>query len=501
MEALTSALVMLADPMVIGMLALSVVLGTIIGIVPGLGPSIAVALAIPFTLNMDLAPSVALLMGLYCASIYGGAITAILLNVPGTPASAATALDGHAIAMRGEGDLAVGVATVASVGGGLLSIVVLAVAAPFLARFALRFGPLEMCLVGAFALACIVVIERRILVRAVAAALVGLTLSAVGQDPLTGESRLTFGLFQLTAGIPLVPLLIGLFAISEVILRAPHLHPGGTATGLRRLGFRLPGAAWWRRGGPLVFKSSMIGTAMGVLPGAGPTAASFVSYAEAKRSSGDPDSFGKGNIDGVAASEAANNAVTGGALVPSLSLGIPGDPITAIILAALVLQGVIPGPRLYLEHYDLVLLILIVLFLANIALLVVGGLGAHLWTRVLRIPEPLLMAGVVVVATIGTFAANNSVFELKIMVAAAFLGVALRSLAFPVAPLIIGFVLGPMIEVNARQALIVYGGESGVLLERPIAAVLVVMIVLVLAFPLLIGAVRRVAGQLREDRS
>lgn len=252
MDALLSALTQMADPWALLALAVGTLAGMMIGIVPGLGPSIAVALALPFTIGMDLVPSIALLMGLYCASIYGGSLSAILLNVPGTPASAATCLDGYPMARRGDADLAIGVATVASVAGGLLSLLVLALAAPFLARFALRFGPLEMCLVGIFALTCIIVIERRVAVRAIAAALIGLLIGSIGQDPMTGSVRLTFGQFPLTAGIPLVPLLIGLFAMSEVAIQVARMASGGFNVLPMRVGFRLPAASYWRRGVPLV---------------------------------------------------------------------------------------------------------------------------------------------------------------------------------------------------------------------------------------------------------
>ena len=473
---------MLSEPASLIALLAGIVVGTVVGVLPGLGPSIAIALAVPFTLNMSIGPSITLLMGLYCTSIYGGAITAILLNVPGTPASAATCFDGYPMARRGDADIAIGTATVASATGGMLSLLILALIAPLLANFALRFGPLEMFCVGLFALCCVAIIERRTLTKALAAGFIGITIASVGQDPVSGGMRLTFDYFPLSAGIPLVPLLMGLFAFSEVMVRMAE-HGSDKSDLLRGTGFRFPKLAFWKEAAPLVIKSSLIGTALGVLPGAGPTAASFISYAEAKRSAKDPDSFGKGNPHGIIASETANNAVTGGALVPSLSIGIPGDPITAMMLAALILQGVIPGPRLYAEHMDTVLLVLMSLFVANVGIVVMGALGAPLWTRILRIPEPLLMVGVVVIASIGTFATNNSAFDLIVMVGAGFLGWGLRVFGFPLAPLIIGYVLAPMVEVNFKQALIVYGANPYVFIERPIATILLLMTLTVLIYP------------------
>lgn len=496
MDNLILALSMIFEPMTLFCLLLGSVIGIVIGVIPGLGPAIAIALALPLTINMDLAPSVALLLSLYCTSIYGGCVPSILLNVPGTPASAATALDGYQLARQGKAGLALTVATLGSALGGLISVLVLMTAAPLLARLALRFGPLELFLVGMFAITCIVLLERSIFLRALISALIGILIASVGQDPVSGGMRLTFGYFPLSGGIDLVPLLIGLFAISEVIARATDTQPEALRAG-GRLGVEFPPRSYLRRGGALIVKSSLIGTVMGILPGAGPTAGSFVSYAEAKRSSRHPDSFGKGNLDGVVASEAANNAVTGGALVPALSLGIPGDAISALILAGLVLQGVVPGPRLYVDHYDTVLLILLSLFIANLAIITLGLFGLKLWTKVLRIPEKVLLGGVVVMAALGTYSANNSVLDLTIMVLAGVLGVLLMIARIPLTPLIIGFVLAPMLEVNLRQALVVYAGDPGVFIERPIAGALALLILLVVIWPL----IARVAGRLMRRPS
>lgn len=495
MSDLSSALSMLLDPVTLLSGLLGAMIGMVIGVIPGLGPAIAIALALPLTINMDLAPSIALLISLYCTSIYGGCVPSILLNVPGTPASAATALDGYEMARKGKAGLALTLATIASAAGGILSVLVLLLAAPALARFALRFGPLELFLVGAFAVTCVVLLDRRLYLRALISALIGLLLASVGQDPVGGGMRLTFGYFPLAGGLQLVPLLIGLFAISEVILRIARPGPTGTAV-THQLGIEMPERRFWRQGIPLIGKSAAIGTAMGIMPGAGPTAASFVSYAEAKRTTRTGVPMGEGNPRGVIASESANNAVTGGALVPALSLGIPGDAITALILAGLVMKGVVPGPRLYLDQNDIVLLILLALLLANIGIITLGLLGLKLWTSVLRLPEPLVVAGVVVLATIGTFATNNSTMDLTVMVLAGALGAALRLARIPITPLIIAFVLAPMLEVNLRQALVVYGGDWSVFLRRPIAGGLVLMTLAVILWPL----VRRLAGLAASKR-
>jgi putative tricarboxylic transport membrane protein len=493
MESLLSALSMLLSGGTLLSLLLGAIIGIAMGVIPGLGPAIAIALALPLTLNMELAPSVALLLALYCTSIYGGCVPSILLNVPGTPASAATALDGYPMARKGQAGLAVTLATLGSAFGGIFSVVLLLTMAPALARFALRFGPLELFLVGTFAMTCIVLLERRFVLRGLIAAALGLVIAGIGQDPVGGGMRMTFGYFPLVGGIELVPLLIGLFAVAEVIMRFAQPQPRASFKD-SQLGVRFPDRAYYRRGIPLVLKSSAIGTALGVLPGAGPTAGSFVAYAEAKRTSDDPDSFGKGNPDGVVASEAANNAVTGGALVPTLSLGIPGDALTALILAGLVLQGVVPGPRLYIDNYDVVNFILLTLLAANVAIVVLGLAGLRLWTRVLEIPEGLLIGGILVLAAVGTFATNNSPLDLIVLVAAGVLGAVMRLAHVPVTPLIIGFVLAPMLEINLRQALVVYSGNWTVFFDRPIAGMLLLLILTVILYPTIV----RLIGRMRH---
>lgn len=496
METFLSAVNMLIDPWTLFSLLVGAVIGIVLGVLPGLGPAIAIALALPLTINMELGPSIALLLALYCTSIYGGCVPAILINIPGTPASAATALDGYKLAMQGRAGEALTLVTLASAIGGLVSVVILMTMAPVLAGIALRFGPLELFMVGIFAMTCIVLLQRDIFIRALIAGALGIIIASIGQDPVGGGMRLTFGYFPLAGGIALVPLLIGLFAISEVIIR--FAEPQSQASVPQRsLGVQWPTMAYWRHGGPLMLKSSLIGTVMGVLPGAGPTASAFVAYAEAKRTSKDPASFGKGNPDGIVAPETANNAVTGGSLVPTLSLGVPGDAITALILAGLVLQGVVPGPRLYIDNYDLVQFILLTLLLTNILIVVLGLAGLRLWTRVLVIPDSLLVGGIVVLATVGTYTTNNSTFDLVIMVAAGVLGAFMRLAKLPVTPLIIGFVLAPMLEVNLRQALVVYQGNWTIFADRPIAGLLLLMTLTVIVYPYLLKA----AGGLRKRLS
>ncbi|UTW12592.1 tripartite tricarboxylate transporter permease [Marinobacterium rhizophilum] len=483
MDSLITALLMLATPAALMAVAGGTLFGILVGALPGLGSVLGITVILPFTYMLDQTTSIALLLGTYCGSVYGGSISAILINTPGTPQSAATVLDGYPMARSGRPALALGWATVASTFGGLLACGILIVAAPALARFGLRFGPIEYFALGLFALSCIVSVARESLLKGVLAGVFGLFLATVGQDPVTGAMRFDYGSFELSAGISLVPLLVGLFAVSEVLWRIAGPAERGGAT-IMKAGFELPGWAALRQRFWLMIKSALIGTGIGTLPGIGATAASLVSYADAKRTSPRRDKFGSGEPDGIVASESANNAVTAGALVPTLSLGVPGDPVTAVMLGALTIQNITPGPRLFSENGDLVTYLFLALIAVNLAMFVLGALLAPAFSRLLKLPEPLLMASVVVLVTVGTYSVNSSAFDLGIVLLAGLVGFVLRWLAFPLAPVVIGFVLSPMIEGSLRQGMILTGDNFWAFGTSPIAAVLFVLTGLFLLWPL-----------------
>ncbi|MBF9033872.1 hypothetical protein HKCCE2091_06440 [Rhodobacterales bacterium HKCCE2091] len=469
MENLVSALTALADPVNIAILVGGTAAGILIGAMPGLGSVLAITLALPLTFVMGPEPSIALLLGLYAGSVYGGSLSAILINTPGTPQAAATVFDGYPMMQHGKGDLALGWATAASTIGGLISVVILIVAAPLLARLGLRFGPIEYFALGLFALTCVVSVSRGNLLKGLLACLLGLLAATIGQDPLTGDVRLHFSNFNLMAGIALVPFLVGLFALSEVFVRVGE-NAAADDRPISDTGFRFPPladmASRWRVFG----KSALIGTWIGTLPGVGATASSMVSYAEARRSSPNRDNFGKGEPDGIIASETANNAVTGGALVPTLSLGIPGDPITAVMLGALIIQGITPGPRLFVENGDLMIFIFAGLFIVNLALLPLGAIMGPIFSRAIRAPEPILLSIILVLLAIGTFSVNYNGFDLLVMLVAGLVGFGMRLLNFPLAPVVIGFVLGPVIEQSLRQGLVIARGDFLYFFQQPIAA-------------------------------
>jgi len=460
------------------------VLGVIVGVLPGLGSVIGITMVLPFTFAMPQIPALALMLGIYCGSVYGGSISAIVINTPGTPQAAATALDGFPLARAGRADLAIGWATAASTIGGLFSVLVLILVAPELAAFSLNFTAIEYFALGVFALTCIANVSREAMLKGLLSGLIGLFLAVVGTDTITGDMRFTYDSFELSAGISLIPAIVGLFALSEMFMRASEMHIAKEQI-LYRVGFQLPRLADWRGRFSGLLKSCAIGSFVGALPGTGAATSAFISYAEAKRSSPHRDQLGQGEPDGIIAAESANNAVTGSALVPTLALGVPGDPVTAVMLGTFIVQGITPGPRLFSHHLDLVYAIFIALVLINLAMFVTGALGAQLFTRIMRIPEPLLMACVVVIALIGAYGIRGNTLDLMIALIAGIVGFIFRKNGFPLAPMVIGMVLSPMIENSLRQGLIITRGDFWAFFQRPIALGLFIATLAFLLWPLL----------------
>lgn len=469
------------------------VLGVFVGVLPGLGSVVGITMVLPFTLALDQAPALALMLGIYCGSVYGGSISAIVINTPGTPQAAATALDGFPMARRGEADLAIGWATTASLIGGLFSVLVLIIAAPQLAAFSLNFTVIEYFALGVFALICIANVSRGAMAKGLLSGVLGLFVATVGLDGVTGDMRFTFGSFEMTAGISLIPAVVGLFALSEMFVRASEAHHAREAA-THRVGFRLPPLADWRPRLGILLKSCAIGSFVGTLPGTGAATAAFVSYSEAKRSSPNREKLGTGEPDGIVAAESANNAVTGSAMVPTLALGIPGDPVTAVMLGTLIVQGVTPGPRLFTHNLDIVYAIFLFLIAANVLMFVVGAVGAQAFTRVLKIPEPVLMAGVVVVSLVGAYGVRGNPLDLITAVVAGVVGFFLRKAGFPIAPLVIGMVLSEMIESSLRQGLMVTRGSFLAFFERPISLALFIITAAILLWPAIRWGIRQLRG-------
>ncbi|MDS1138068.1 tripartite tricarboxylate transporter permease [Nitratireductor indicus] len=486
-EALGAALWLITDPMVWLAIVTGTALGIVIGAIPGLGSIIGITICLPFTFVMGQMPAIALLLSVYCGSIYGGSIAAILINAPGTPQSAATVLDGFSMTKLGKPGHALGWATAASVFGGLFSCVVLILLAPQLAAFALNFGPVEVFALICLALTCIATISRGSMIKGLLAGAIGLWCGAVGSDPISGDLRFTFGYFPLSAGFDLVSMVVGLFALSEVFSRiAGERAEAGAVPAFSRM--TLPSLGEWKGRLGVLLKSSVIGSVIGVLPGTGAATAAFISYAEAKRTSPRGDGFGKGEPDGIIAAESANNAVTGGALVPTLALGIPGDAVTAIMLSTLIIQGITPGVRLMVENPDIVYASFIVLIIINIAMLLIALATIRAIAFALKAPEAIIFTLVVFFCVVGSYGVRSSMFDVMTMVAAGIVGFLFRYFHVPIAPMVIGLVLGSQMELSLRQALVITDGDATLFLTaHPIALVLFIVTALLLAKPILLG--------------
>ncbi len=472
------------EPFNLVVLAGGVVIGIVIGAIPGLTVNMAVALAVPFTLTMGLTPSLFMLLGIYGAGIYGGSVSAILINAPGTPASAATSADGYALARQGMAGKALKMAIYASVYGGLFSTLVLVVLAPQIAAFALRFGPAEMAALLLFSLTVVGVLSGGSMAKGLFSGALGLALATIGADPMVAVPRFTFGSFELYDGLAYIPLLIGLFALAEMFTQAERSFAGsGTMLDLKgdRERNRVTRADWavsWLA----IVRSGFLGVFIGVLPGLGATIATFLGYAEAKRASRRPERFGKGAIEGIAAAESANNAVTGAAMVPLLALSIPGDSVTAILLGAFMIQGVTPGPLIFQTNPDVPYIVYIGLILSNLLIAAIAWFAIRPMMLVLRIPKAVLYPIILMICFAGAYAIRNSVFDVFVMVGAGILGYVLSIFGVPVAPLLIAFILGPPFEEALRQALVGSNGDVGVFFTQPIALFFMVLTAIAIWF-------------------
>lgn len=456
--------------------------GYLIGAMPGLGPSLGVALLVPFTYGIDPVIAMVALVSLYMAAEYGGAITAILLNTPGTAAAVATAWDGYPMAKKGDAGFALHVSIISSGIGALFSAFLLIATAVPLSEFALQFGPTEYCALGIFGLSLVSSLGGVSPLRGLLALCIGITFAVIGMDPENGTPRFAFtpDLFD---GIPLVPALLGLYAISEALFMLEGQDATASAIKVDKV-WSVP----WSRYRNLwitILRGSGIGYIIGVIPGAGASIASLISYNETKRVSHDPESFGQGNPKGVAASESANNAAVSGAMAPLLALGIPGSATAAILIGALMIQGIQPGPLLFVRNPEIPYSIFASLIIGVPLMVIVGLFGARLWVRVIDIPSSLLAAVVTAISVVGAYASENSMFPVYVTLFFGFLGYVLRKVNIPLAPIVLALVLLPMAETNYRQALVVADGNHMIFLHQPITVVLLVLALLSFAVPLI----------------
>lgn len=457
------------------MLSVGVLFGAFVGALPGLGTAVAITVCIPFTLTMENVPAIALLLGVYASSVYGGSISAVLLNTPGTPQSAATGMDGYPMAAAGKGSQALGWVTSSSIIGGLISCFFLIIAAPQLAKLSVKYGgPLEICGLICMGLACISSLSEGNQLKGLLMGILGLFLATVGSDPLSGEIRFTFGSDNLVAGIALMPVVVGVFPLAEVFFRIYELRVKKDVEAIKCSRISFPKLKEWKGRVWGLIRSSLVGVGLGTLPGTGATASTFISYTFARRASKNRDNFGKGEPDGLIAAEASNNAVTGGALIPTLALGIPGEPVAALMLATLTLHEITPGVRLMADHPEVVYSAFINLIMANLLLIPAAIFTVRCFGYLIRLSAPVLLGLIVVCSVIGVYLPRGNMFDVPVALVIGLAAFGLRIGGFPITPLIIGYVLGPELEYRLGQA-VIYQGDMSVLeyiASSPIAMVL-----------------------------
>jgi len=493
MDFLTHLLPALGDvltgPVGLALILFGVVVGFIFGATPGLTATMGVALFIPLTFPLEADLAIGMMVALYCGSMAGGAIPAILLNIPGTPSAVITTLDGHPMAKKGQAAKAYGWALVASIVGGLVSWLCLVTLAPALAQLALKLGPAEYAATAFLAMTIIASIVPGQLLKGALAVVVGLALSVVGLDQITGEGRWTFDTLALMRGIDMMPALIGLLVIPELLSSMFERH--GKTRLPYDLGNFLPTLREWSRQAVNNIRSALIGVGIGIVPALGGSVGSLIAYDQAKRLAKDSDQYGKGAPGGVVASEAANNGVTGGALIPLLTLGIPGDTVTAMLLGGLTIHGLQPGPRLFETSGPIVWHILASILIANLLIIAVGVIGFRFFVRVLDVPRHLLIPALFVLAVVGTYALSNQVFDVIVMLALGTVGFLMMLASIPVYPAVIGVILGPLLESEMRRALVISGGDWSTFVTRPGSAAILAVAIVALVLPNLLARLKR----------
>lgn len=488
-EATSAMFSVFGDPYLMGLILGTTVIGVIIGALPCLGATTGAALLLPFTLTMEPVPAIAVLTTIYVSATFAGAITAILINTPGTAAAAATCLDGYPLAQRGEAGRALGIAVVASTVGGVFSIIVLAIAAPMLARVAYEFRPPEYFALTVFGLSMLASISEGGAIKNLIGGLFGVWLATIGADAITGTERFMFDNYELYEGLNFIPVLVGMFALSELLVQSKSLNSVMERIPIKAV--KLPSMADYKKIWKAVLRSCGIGTFIGILPAEGATVASMIGYSEAKRWSKTPEEFGKGAVEGVAGAEAANNAATGGAMVPTLVLGIPGSGTTAVILVGLMVHGLRPGPHLFTEQIDKVYSIFGAMLVANIMFFALGLFAAKLFAPVTLVPRGILWPIVFAFSVLGAYSLAQSMLDVYIALIFGVIGYLFRRFGFAVAPVAIGLILGEMVETNLQNSLKIFDGDWTQILVQPLAAFFLILAVLGISQPYLVSYFRK----------
>lgn len=466
-ETLAAAFQMVATIDNVVVLFIGVVIGCVVGAIPGMTSTMGVALTLPFTFYLQPVTAILLLLGVYKGGVYGGSIPAILIKTPGTPAAACTVLDGFPLTQKGQANKALHMALYASCFADFVSNLALIFFTGFIASFALKFGPPEFFALILFSLTIIAGVAGDSLARGLISACFGLLLATIGLDLIYGTERMVFGEPELMGGLKFIPVLIGLFALPEIIDH--YTRKLETHKRLSSLGQEGVTMAEWKRCFKSVVRGSLIGVVMGAIPGIGGAPAAFLSYSEAKRTSKVADNFGKGELEGIAAAESGNNGVAGATMIPLLALGVPGDVITAVILGAFMIHGLRPGPLLFEQNLSLIYAIFMGIMLSSIYLLIVGKVGIRLFARISNVPNSFLYPIVLVLCVFGAYAVGNTIFDLLIMMIMGLVGYFMLKFNIPPAPFLIAFILGPLLEDSFRQSLLLTRGDFSIFIRGPIS--------------------------------
>ncbi|MBW1667575.1 MAG: tripartite tricarboxylate transporter permease [Deltaproteobacteria bacterium] len=470
------------SPLMIGFLFLGTIIGIVFGVIPGLTSTMGLAVFIPLTFGMDPYVGIVLLMGIYVGSIYAGSITAILVNIPGTPGAIVTGLEGYPMTLKRESGRAIGISATASLLGGFIGIIFLSLLAPAISKVALRFNSVDYVALAFLGLSVVSYISSGSILKGLIAVVIGLMLASVGTDPMTGAPRFTFGSNEVYSGLPLIPVLIAFFGLPEVL---ENINLNVPVTKMKEFTKIIPTHSDLKQISGAVIRGGILGTFIGAVPFAGGAISCMMNYAIEKMISKEPESFGKGNIRGLAAPEASNNASVGGALIPLLTLGIPGDPMTAVILGAFLVHGISPGPLLFEKNPEFISSIFIGNTLATLLIFIIGISCAKYFAKLISIPQRILAPIIMIFCIVGSYAIRNSIFDIGIF---AFFGIGaylLRKVGIMPAPLVLGFILGPIFEENLRRVLMISGMDWSLFIKRPSSVIMLAVGCLILFSPLI----------------
>jgi putative tricarboxylic transport membrane protein len=474
---------------------LGVTAGMIVGVLPGLGPTTGTAVLLPLTFGMEPVSAIIMLAGIYYGAMYGGTITSVLINTPGEAASVVTCLDGHPMAKQGRAGTALGVAGLGSFIGGTLSIIGLIVMGPPIARLALQFGPAEFFALMVLGMTMVIGLMGKSLIRGLIAATIGINLALFGMDPISGVIRFSFGQSELMNGLDFVPIAMGLFGISEILLNAENNMKSEKPPKVRGV---LPRREEWKPTMAAILRGTGIGFVIGLLPGTNSVIPAIMSYSLEKKLAKDPSRFGKGAIEGVAGPETANNAYCGGALVPLFTLGIPSSPVIAVLLGAFIMHGLTPGPQLFQKNPEFVWAVIASMFIGNVMLLIMNLPLAGMWAKITMVPFKLLFPVILAIAVLGAYTVNNSMFDVGVMIVFGIVGYLLKKVDIPLAPIVLTFVLGKLMEGSLLQSLIISHGSFLSLFTRPISGTLLVVSIIIILISVYAG-LKNKKGMFAED--